>query len=78
LYEGFLGPGSNAKDCLALACRNSRTAKLKVESLSARFVSSLAIVNASLNQRLSKKIQCLVNVLLVPQGECSQIATGKK
>jgi hypothetical protein len=45
LYEGFLGLGSNAKLCVALACRNSRTAKLKVESLSPRFLSSLAIVS---------------------------------
>jgi hypothetical protein len=47
LKEGFLGPGSSAKDCAALACLSSRTAKLKVESLSARFLSSLAIVYAS-------------------------------
>jgi hypothetical protein len=67
-----LGPGSSARLCEALACRNSRTAKLKVESLSPRFLSSLAIVNAS-----PKKIQRLVNVLFVPQDECSQIATGK-
>jgi hypothetical protein len=67
-----LGLGSNANVCAALACRSSRTAKLKVESLSPWFLSSLAIVNAS-----PKKFQRLVNVLFVPQGECSQIATGR-